>query len=326
MDGRLILYNLLSAPVLFFALGMVATWLRSDLDIPNPISKFLSLYLLFAIGLKGGAELAESGLNAHIMLVMLACVAMASAVPVWTFLIMRLRLDTANAAAVAATYGSISAVTFIIATSVLAKEGIAFGGHLVAAMALMESPAIVMAVILAQLAGDRSIAARPPWGHVLSEAFLNGAVVLLMGSLIIGAVIGRKGFHDLAPFVESPFKGVLCLFLLDLGLIASRRLGDLRRGGPVLIAFAVIAPAIHALIGIAIARALRMSVGDALLFAVLCGSASYIAVPAAARLVLPAANPGLFVPMSLAITFPFNVTVGIPLYLAIIRAWFGEPS
>ena len=334
MDVGLVVDNLLTAPVLFFGLGAAATLVRSDLEVPQPIRKALSLYLLLAIGFKGGVELAESGVQTHVLTTLAACVGMAAAIPVWTFYLLRRRVDVADAAAIAATYGSISAVTFIIATDVLRQQGIAFGGHMVAGMALMESPAIVVGVVLMRHHTPRETSegesggggARQGWGKVLHEAFLNGAVVLLMGSLFIGMVTGHRGFESVKPFIDAPFKGVLCLFLLDLGLIASRRAGGLKRSGPLLVGFAIIGPVVHALMGIAVAKVLGLGVGDALLLAILCGSASYIAVPACARLVMPPANPGLFVPMALAVTFPFNVAIGIPLYLAIIKAWIGGTS
>lgn len=324
MDAQLIVDNLLTAPVLFFLLGMIAAWVRSDLEIPHPIPKLLSLYLLFAIGFHGGHELGASGLTSQTLIVLLVCIGMAFAVPLWSFYILRAKLDVSNAAAIAATYGSISAVTFITAGSFLTQQGIAYGGHMIAAMALMESPAIVIGILLARKYERELDAAGQPvkfeWGHVLRDAFLNGAVVLLLGSLIIGMLTGERGWASVRPFVYDPFKGVLCLFLLDLGLVAGRRMGDLRRFGPFLLGFSVVAPVVHALMGIGIAWMLRMPTGDALLLAILCGSASYIAVPAAIRIALPRSNPGLFVPMALAITFPFNVIVGIPLYLTIIRA------
>jgi hypothetical protein len=263
-------------------------------------------------------------------------VGLSAAVPCWSFLILRLKLDVPNAAAMAATYGSISAVTFITATNFLDSlnspdPAYTPGGYMVAAMALMESPAIVVGVLLARYfaappatRNRDSAPARPPrrkldWGELFREAFLNGAVVVLIGSLLIGIVIDDEGWGSIEPFVYAPFKGVLCLFLLDMGLVAARRLGDLKTCGPSLIGFAILSAPLHALLGIAVAWLLGAGQGDALMLAVLTGSASYIAVPAAMRLAVPEANPGIYVTMSLAVTFPFNITVGIPLYLAIIE-------
>lgn len=323
MDLSLIVDNLLNAPVLFFLLGAAAAWVKSDLEFPSPIPKLLSLYLLLSIGFRGGVELAHGGLSVGVLTMLGACIAMALLVPLWSFFIVRLRLDAANAAAIAATYGSVSAVTFVTAVNFLRQTNVPFGGHMVAAMALMESPAIVVGIVLARMNDrDNSGPSSFSWGKVFHEAFLNGAVVLLLGSLVIGAITANKDAKSLAAFVEHPFKGVLCLFLLDMGLVAARRMGDLQRSGLFLGLFAVAAPMAHALMGIGLAKLIGASMGDALLLAVLSGSASYIAVPAAVRLSLPKANPGLFVPMALAITFPFNVVLGIPLYLSLIQRWW----
>lgn len=319
MDASLILDNLLTPPILFFLLGMAATLLRSDLEIPTQAARFLSLYLLFSIGLHGGHELARSTLSAQVVLVLLAAVATSLLIPLWTFAILRFKLPAHDAAAIAATYGSVSAVTFITAAGFLSAQEVLFGGHMVAAMALMESPAIVIGVLLARRFGRASDSEQIPLRSLGREAFLNGAVLLLMGSLLIGCVIGEEGWKSIKPVAHDPFKGVLCLFLLDMGLLAAKRLGDLRTSGAMLIGFAIGAPVLHALMGIFIAWALRVSPGDALLLAVLVGSASYIAVPAAVRLAIPNANPSLYVPMSLGVTFPFNVIFGIPLYYTIIQ-------
>ncbi|MCA9503460.1 MAG: sodium-dependent bicarbonate transport family permease [Spirochaetaceae bacterium] len=312
------LENLLSAPVLFFALGVAARLVRSDLEIPQPVARFLSLYLLLSIGIKGGHELHEAGLTSDVLAGLGAAVALSVMTPVWTFFLLRRSLGSTNAAGVAATYGSISAVTFVVATSFLDQTGVGYGGHMVAAMALMESPAIVMGILLAQRfpAGGPSPETRPPldWGGLLREAAFNPAVFLLLGSMVIGMTIGPAEFLDVAPFVSSPFKGVLCFFLLEMGLLAARRLRELHAAGLGPLVFAIVAPPAHAALAIGLAWSIGLDAGDALLLAVLGGSASYIAVPAALRLSLPEANPSLYVPMSLALTFPFNVIIGIPLY------------
>lgn len=330
MDWGVIVGNLLTPPVLFFALGMVATLLRSDLSIPQPITRGLSLYLLFSIGMHGGVELAEAGLSLATLKPLLAGVVASAVVPLSTFVVLRRRIGAADAAAIAATYGSISAVTFITACSFLDDRGTAWSGSMVAAMALMESPAILVGVLLARLAGAKTTdaPAAPPGEHrsLLHEAFLNGPVMLLVGALVIGAATGEKGWESVKPFAYDPFKGVLCLFLLDMGLIAARRLGSLRDAGLFLVGFSVVAPLIHAAGAIGVAWLLGLTPGDALLFTVLCASASYIAVPAAIRLTLPQANPSLFLPMSLAMTFPFNVALGIPLYMAAIEWVWRVPS
>jgi hypothetical protein len=315
MDSSLLVQNLLNPPILFFVLGVLAVLSRSDLEMPQPIAKFLSLYLLLAIGFRGGAELNRSGFSREIIVSLLAAIFMACVVPLYAFFVLRLRLDTFNAAAIAATYGSISAVTFITAIAYLKQLGIEYGGHMVAAMALMESPAIVIGVLLVRLFAPKRANDSTPWPKLLREAFLNGAVFLILGSLVIGYLSGERGWQDLKPFSDDIFKGMLCFFLLDMGLVAARRVRDLRAAGGFLVAFALLVPLVNATLGILVTRLLGMSEGDALLFAVLCASASYIAVPAAMRLSVPEANPSLYMPMSLAITFPFNIVVGLPLYL-----------
>jgi hypothetical protein len=289
---------------------------------------------------------------------------MACVVPVYTFFILKTKLNIYNAAAIAATYGSISAVTFITASSFLEKLQIPYGGHMVAALALMESPAIVVGIILVKMfapvkessssspefepeySGESkyqySAATGTPsaavsttqkgktnpeqsdfsWGEVLREAFLNASVFLLIGSLIIGILTGEEGWTKLEPFTQSIFYGTLTFFLLDMGLVAAKRIKDLSKTGTFLISFSVFIPVINALIGIGIAKVLGFEEGNALLFAVLCASASYIAVPAAMRMTVPEANPSLYVSMALALTFPFNIIIGIPLYLEIIKHLF----
>jgi uncharacterized protein len=328
MDSSLILSNILNPPVLFFFLGMLAIFVQSDLEIPNPLPKLFSLYLLVAIGFKGGHELFNSGLSPLILATLGAAVFMASVVPVYSFFILKIRLDNYNAAAIAATYGSISAVTFITASSLLDELQIAYGGHMVAALALMESPAIVVGLILvkvfaakeAAVDGEEEENAGNYWGEVLREAFLNGSVLLLIGSVIIGFLTGTDGWNKVHLFIEKDiFYGALMFFLLDMGLVAARRIQDLKETGMFLIGFAILMPIANAFIGIILAKFIGMEQGDALLFAVLCASASYIAVPAAMRMTVPEANPSLYVSMALAITFPFNIIVGIPIYLQSIK-------
>ena len=325
MTFELILSNLLNPPVLFFFLGMLAVWMKSDLDIPQPLPKFFSLYLLLSLGFKGGVELHKSGMEVQVALSLLAAMVMALLVPLYTFLVLRPRMDASNAAAIAASYGSVSAVTFITATTFLSQVNVAYGGHMVAAMALMESPAIIVGVLLARRFNGMSSTAKPsgqPWGDLVREAFFNGTVFVLVGSLGIGLLTGESGEKALHPFISDIFKGVLCLFLLDMGLVSARRLGGLKKLGTFPISFAVGVPLLNAALALLIAYVLNFGRGDALLFCVLAASASYIAVPAAMRLALPEANPGLYVPLALAITFPFNVAVGIPLYMALInRFW-----
>jgi hypothetical protein len=314
MDGSLIVSNILNPPILFFFLGMAAVFAKSDLEIPPPVPKLLSLYLLFAIGFKGGVELIKSGITQEVILTLIAAMLMASLVPIYTFFILKLKLDTYDAAAIAATYGSISAVTFITASAFLTELGIHFDGYMVAALALMESPAIIVGIILVNMfTTDEK--REFSWSEVLKEAFLNSSVFLLVGSLFIGVLTGERGWHVLEPFTQGLFYGLLTFFLLDMGLVAAKRIKDLQKTGVFLILFAILIPVVNAAIGLVIAKFIGMPQGDALLFAVLCASASYIAVPAAMRLTVPEANPSLYVSTALAVTFPFNIIVGIPLYL-----------
>lgn len=321
MNGSLIVSNFLNPPVLFFFLGMTAVFVKSDLEIPPPIPKLLSLYLLFAIGFKGGVELIKSGITQEVIYTMLAAILMACFVPIYTFFILKLKLDIYDAAAIAATYGSISAVTFITASAFLSELGIGFDGYMVAALALMESPAIIVGLILVNLftKGKEGEEREFAWSEVLQDAFLNSSVFLLVGSLIIGVLTGEHGWETMQPFAQGLFYGILAFFLMDMGLVAARRIKDLQKTGMFLISFAILIPLVNATIGLAIAKFIGMGQGNALLFAVLCASASYIAVPAAMRLTVPEANPSLYVSTALAVTFPFNIIVGIPLYLYAIN-------
>jgi hypothetical protein len=320
MNSSLILSNILNPPVLFFFLGILAVLFKSDLEIPQPLPKLFSLYLLLAIGFKGGYEIDESGINPGIAITLLAAILMASIVPIYSFFILKIKLDSYNAAAIAATYGSISAVTFITASSLLTQLHINFGGHMVAALALMESPAIIVGIILVRMYGNKDNENGSfSWREVLRESFLNSSVFLLVGSLIIGILTGPKGWEKLEPFTQGIFYGVLCFFLLDMGLVAAKRIKDLKKTGSFLIGFSVLMPVFNAIVGILIAKVIGLTEGNALLFAVLCASASYIAVPAAMRMTVPQANPSLYVSMALGITFPFNIIIGIPVYLEIIK-------
>jgi uncharacterized protein len=316
MDLSLIASNILNPPILFFFLGMLAVLVKSDLEIPPPIPKLFSLYLLIAIGFKGGVELVKSGINQEVALTMAAAITMSCLVPIYTFFILRWKLDVYNAAAIAATYGSISAVTFITANTFLDQLGIVSDGYMVAALAMMESPAIIAGLILVKLFAPRGEEDDDfNWGEVLRESFLNGSVFLLIGSIVVGLLTGERGYQTLKPFIGDMFYGALTFFLLDMGLLAAKRIGDLQKAGLFLIAFSVLVPILNAGVGIGIGSMLHLSKGNALLFSVLCASASYIAVPAALRMTVPEANPSLYISTALALTFPFNIIVGIPLYL-----------
>ena len=323
LDTSLVLQNLLSPAILFFFLGVFAVLLGTDLEIPAPLPKLFSLYLLLSIGFKGGVELQHSGLGGNVVLTISAAVVMSVLVPIYCFFLLRSKFDVFNSAAIAAAYGSISAVTFITAESFLKVLNIQSDGFMVAALALMESPAIIVGLLLVKLAArDRRSDVNAGWGALLHEAFLNSSVYLLIGSLIIGflvAFFNPSGVEKMEPFTGRLFYGVLCFFLLDMGIIAAQRLGDLRRAGAFLTGFALLMPLLNAGIGLGIAVFLGLSQGNALLFMVLCASASYIAVPAAMRMTVPEANPSLYISSSLGITFPFNIIFGIPLYMALIQ-------
>jgi len=320
----LLLQNLLSPPILFFFLGALAVGVGSDLEIPQPLPRLFSLYLLFAIGFHGGSALAESPLDRNVAVTLLAAMAMAVAIPFFAFPLLRLKFAGPDAAAVAATYGSISAVTFVTAVSFLETVKIAFGGHMVAAMALMESPAVIVGVLLARRYGSAS-GGHASGAALLREGLTNGSVFLILGSLGIGLVSGHAGHVALAPFTDEIFKGMLAFFLLDMGIVAARRLRSLGRDAGAAAIYAIGLPIVNAALGLLVAAAVSMRPGDAILFTVLCASASYIAVPAAMRLAVPEANPGLYVSMALGITFPFNIAIGLPIYVAIVSRFWGTP-
>jgi hypothetical protein len=310
--------NLISPMVLFFALGLAAALARSDLAIPEAVAKTLALYLMLAIGFKGGAEVAANGLSARMGAVMLAGIALSALIPVLGYAYLRAatRLPAVDAAAVCAHYGSISIVTFVAATETVRGQGLPFEGYLVAVAAIMETPAILSALYLARRSG--AMPAGEGLGALLREVGLNASVVMLVGSFLIGWATGPKGLTMIAPFTVDPFRGVLCLFLLDMGLVAGRGMRDgARHLSPPVLAFGVGMPVACALLAAMTALPLGLSVGGAALFITLAASASYIAVPAAMRLALPEARPAIYLTLSLGVTFPFNLAVGIPLYLAL---------
>ncbi len=304
---------LLSPVILFFALGAAAAVARSDLSVPEAVAKGMSLYLMAAIGLKGGVQVAESGFTADMLAAALAGVALSFLLPLPAFAALRRfgRLDPVNAGAVAAHYGSVSVVTFVAGVELLAAGGLRPAGHMVAVLALMETPAIVVGLLLARHGGGAGAQAG---NGLLHETLLNGSVVLLMGSFAIGFVVGKDGAAPIAPVFDTAFRGVLCMFLLDMGLVAARRLRDARALTPRLAALAVLLPVANGTAGVLVAGFAGLDTASAAALGILAGSASYIAVPAAMRLALPQADPGLYLAMSLAVTFPFNVTVGIPFY------------
>jgi uncharacterized protein len=310
--------NLVSPIVLFFVLGLGSALARSDLTIPEAIAKTLALYLMMSIGFKGGVEVSKSGLSASLGLAMLAGVALSALLPAIGYGLLRWTtgLSAANAAAVAAHYGSISIVTFIAATQTLQLAGLPFEGYMIAVAAVMETPAIIVALYLATRGGVANTSGSGLW----REVALNSSVVMLVGSFFIGWATGEAGLSQVKPFLVDLFRGVLCLFLLDMGLVAGRGLRNGFRALSVpVVAFGIYMPLISAAGATILAMWLGLSTGGAALFITLAASASYIAVPAAMRLALPEAQPSIYLTLSLAITFPFNLTLGIPLYL-----WLAE--
>ena len=309
--------NLLSPMVLFFVLGLLAALARSDLSVPEAVAKLLALYLLMSIGFRGGTEVSHHGLTATLGASIAAGVALSFLTPVAAFGVLRLvsRLGTVDAAAVAAHYGSISAVTLVAVTGVLTQMGVPFEGYLVAVAAAMETPAILSALLLARRGNGGAAGART--SDLVREIGLNGSVVMLLGAFVIGAITGTRGMTMLKPFLVDPFAGFLCLFLLDMGLVAGRGLKPgLKHLSPALAGFAVVMPLIGASVAALLAMAIGLSPGGTAVFMTLAASASYIAVPAALRLALPEANPAISLTLSLGVTFPFNLVLGIPIYIA----------
>ncbi len=324
MDTSLVLQNVLTPPVLFFFLGTISVLVQSDLEIPAPLPKLFSLYLLLAIGFKGGTALQESGLGGQVIPTVGAAILMSFLLPLICFVILRLKLDVFNAAAIAAAYGSISAVTFITAESFLENQGIYFDGYMVAALALMESPAIIVGLLLVKLRGpkNRPNSKKIRWRAILHEAMLNGSAYLLLGSLLIGFITSAhnpSGIEKMQPFTGKLFYGAECFFLLDMGIVAAQRLPSLKKAGSFLIGFAILMPLFSSLIGVIAAKALGLPPGNALLFIVLCASASYLAVPAAMRMTVPEAKSSYYISTTLGLTFPFNIIVGIPLYMGLVN-------
>lgn len=328
---------LLSAPILFFALGALIAFTGARIPFPDGFGKALAAYLLVAIGLKGGAALSGASLGS-VMPLLLTTAMLSLTMPFLAFALLRgpVGLDRVNAAAIAAHYGSVSLVTFVTATKLLEAQGIAYGGHMVAALAIMEAPAIITGLLLSGRIGMAAGAGAGQAGgtvalnmgggglsSALREAAFNGSILLLAGSLLVGVVIGTPGLAKLSGLFVAPWDGALCLFLLDMGYLAASRMRQAAALNLRLLGFGLVMPLLGAGIGLLAALSLGLDLGDTVLLVTLCASASYIAVPAALRHALPDADPGLSLPLSLAVTFPFNILVGIPLYLAVCRYLLG---
>jgi hypothetical protein len=314
--------NLISPIILSFVLGVVAALARSDLTIPEAVAKGMSIYLLFAIGFKGGAGVAAHGIDGTLVATIMAGLLLSFILPFIAFYLLRILtpLDLVERAAVAAHYGSISIVTFVAATSVLEGRGLDPEGYMVAVAAVMEAPAILSALWLVSRGnGNANVDA-----GLYREILFNGSIVLLVGSFLIGVITGDKGLEKIAPFIVAPFQGVLCLFLLDMGLVAGRGLRDSRKDlGFGAVIFGIVMPLVGSLVGLFAALAIGLSTGGAALLMTLSASASYIAVPAAMRVALPEARPSIYLTLSLGVTFPFNLTIGIPLYAALAGSFVG---
>ncbi len=323
--------NFTDPAILFFVLGLFAGAVRSDLQIPEAVGKFLSLYLLMALGLKGGSSLAESGVNFGIALTLGAAVVMAFIVPLMGYSFLKRFVGSYDAVAVSGAYGSVSAVTFVTAAQFLVNKGFSPGGHMALAMVLMESPAIIVSVLLAHsirhsllehskkktLEKNNSSGI----GKILHESFTNGSHLMLLGSLVIGLVSGGTGQSLMQPFFESLFKGMLAFFLLDMGLMVAKNFKGALKTSPVLLAYALFSPFLHAFMALGLSLCLHVPMADGALLMVLSASASYIVVPAVLRYAIPEANPAVYFGLSLGVTFPLNMIVGIPFYTSLAEAY-----
>lgn len=319
MDQAILISNLTNPTLLYFALGILAAWVNSDLEIPPSTSKFISLYLLFSIGFKGGQELSHSEFGPEIWFSLLFGLAIASLIPLYVFFILKRRMSVSDAGAVAATYGSVSAVTFLASANFLESQQMAYGGHMVAVMALMESPAIIMGVMLI-MKYDRDSVGGKGLSSIAKHSFTNGSVLMILGSLLIGLIADSKQAEGIKPFTTDIFKGFLAIFLLEMGMVTARRFSAFRKYGIFAFGTGLVLPAINGCAVAFLSGFVTQDVGNRFIFAILAASASYIAVPAAMRLAAPKADPGLYIPMALGVTFPFNITVGMPLYLMVIQS------
>lgn len=317
MNLQFLTHDLSNPTILFFLLGILAVIIKSDLEIPESSFKFISLYLLFSIGFRGGQELQHSPWTPEIGWSLVFGMSIAAIIPLYTFMLIKKRIGISNAAAVAASYGSVSAVTFVAALSFLELKGLTLNGHMVAVMALMESPAIIVGVSLLKIYDNDG----PSMGikELLRHSLANGSVLMIMGSLVIGFLSDSKQAADIAPFTTDIFKGFLALFLLEMGMTTARRIKSFKSHGWYMALFAIIIPAINGMVVAWLSQFVSADVANRFVFAVLAASASYIAVPAAMRLAAPKADPGLYIPMALGITFPFNIALGMPLYYGIIE-------
>ncbi|WP_264549735.1 sodium-dependent bicarbonate transport family permease [Flavobacterium sp. N2820] len=318
MDFSLLFENLTNPALLYFILGIIAVSLKSDLEIPNNSSKFISLYLLFAIGFKGGQELSHETINSEIIWSMLFGISIAIVIPLYTFFILKHKLNVYDAGAIAAAYGSISAVTFVTAVSYLESHQLELHGYMVAIMALMESPAIIVGLVLISIF-NKEKPKKINKTEILRHSFTNGSVLLILGSLIIGYLTSAKEAQGIQPFTNDLFKGFLAIFLLDMGITSGKKLKSFFAHGWFPFAFALLIPLVNGGVFAWLSGFVTDDVSNRFIFAILAASASYIAVPAAMKITVPKANLGLFLPMALAITFPVNITIGMPIFFYIAQ-------
>lgn len=321
MNISLLVENLTNPALLFFLLGLLAVAVKSDLEIPPNSSKFISLYLLFAIGFKGGHELTHETFSGQTLATIGFGIGSSIVMPIFTFFLLRKRLGVFNAGAIAAAYGSVSAVTFVTAVNYLEGQQLTVHGHMVAVMALMESPAIIMGLLLISIfnkSPENQISKR----HAIMHSFTNGSVWLILGSLLIGFIADEKQAQGIEPFTNDLFKGFLAIFLLDMGIVSGRKIRAFISNGPIPLIFALLMPLLVGMSAAFLTGTITDDIGDRFLLAILAASASYIAVPAAMKMAVPQANPGLYLPMALAVTFPVNITIGMPLYLTVINSGF----
>lgn len=317
MNLQLLFENLTNPALLFFALGIIAVKVKSDLEIPPSTSKFISLYLLFSIGFKGGQELAHSHFSTEIIWTLLFGIFLAFIIPFYTFFILKRKLSTENSGAIAAAYGSVSAVTFVTGIAFLESHKLTSDGHMVAVMALMEAPAIIVGVVLIRFFG-KGAKTGTKLSSLIGHSFTNGSVLLILGSLVIGFIANEKAAEGIKPFTNDLFKGFLAIFLLDMGIESGKKLNDFFKNGWFTALFAIFIPLINGSIVAYTSQFITPEIGNRFILAVLAASASYIAVPAAMKIAVPDANPSIYLPMALAVTFPFNITIGMPIYLTII--------
>lgn len=318
MDLHLLVDNLTNPALLFFILGIIAVYLKSDLEIPANSSKFISLYLLFSIGFKGGQELSHEVFSSEIVWSMVFGVTIALVIPVYTFFILKRNLNVYDSGAIAAAYGSVSAVTFVTAVSYLEAQQLTLQGHMVAIMALMESPAIIAGLILISIF-NKEETTKIKKRTALHHSLTNGSVLLILGCLVIGFMASAKQAEGIKPFTDDIFKGFLAIFLLDMGVVSGRKLSALVNKGWFPFLFAILIPLFNGCLVAYLSGFVTHEITNRFIFAVLAASASYIAVPAAMKITVPKANPGLFLPMALAVTFPVNITVGMPLYFFVVQ-------